>query len=96
MFKNVKNANGYARGYGGCLRCGDRWNWKSHHVIPYGGGAGMFPLCEECYNKLSPEERYRYCRELAREWEKWGRSEEDIDLDVVREHIGLVSSEETI
>ena len=38
MCKYVKNAKGYAKGYGGCLHCRDRWNWKPNHIIPYGKG----------------------------------------------------------
>ena len=91
MFKNIKNAIGRSKGYSGCNRCGDRWNWKEKHIVPYGNASGMFPLCEECYQQISPKERYHYCRELAREWEKWGSSEDDIDWDIVREHVGLVS-----
>ena len=97
MSKYIKNSVGYTKGYSGCSRCGDRWNWKEKHVVPCGGASGMFPLCEECYQECSPEERYHYCRELGKEWQqKWGRSIDDTDWDIVREHIGITVDEGSI
>ena len=90
MCRSIKNAVGHSKGYSGCLCCGDKWNWKPKHIIPYGNAAGMFPLCDECYDRLSPEERYHYCQEL---WRDWGRPEGEVDWDLVREHVGLTASE---
>ena len=55
-------------GYGGCLLCKDKWNWKKPHYIQYSTHEGMFPLCEECYNKLTPTERLFYCKLMIGTW----------------------------
>ena len=35
------NEAGRRQGYGRCLHCGDRWNWKPRHTIWYGAGQAM-------------------------------------------------------
>jgi len=59
-------------GLGYCYRC--RRPWKTHgigvveHATNYTETSGMFPLCEGCWSKLSPEERLPYYRKL---WDSW-------------------------
>ena len=72
MFSWVKNLIGHARGIGGCLRCGDRWNWKSLHVTMYTTSRGCFPLCESCWRGAGPGEIERYYSELVRRWRQDG------------------------
>ena len=62
------NEQGRLEGYGACLQCGDRWNWKPAHTIAYGAGQGMFPLCEYDYWRLPVERVEHHIRQLVREW----------------------------
>ena len=71
-------------GFSGCLRCGGSWAVKRPHWTWY-SDAGMGPICEECYDELSPEERLPYYVKL---WESWG-SPEDVDFSLIRQGIGL-------
>ena len=91
MSRWVKNVIGDARGYGGCDRCDDRWNWKKPHTIWYSDAGGMFPLCEECYQEITPQERYDYCKNL---WIEWG-SPEHVDFNRIAQEVGLQSSTPT-
>ena len=102
MFGWLRTIIGHVQGYGGCAHCHHTWNWKKGHMIPFAAHktrtlldgspyyyARMFPLCEECYQKLSPEKRLNYCKEL---WRKWGSPKEKVDWNIIREHVGLQSS----
>ncbi len=85
--RKYNNIVGNTGGYSGCAHCGDTWNWKKIHSIPYNDrGSGMFPVCDECYKKLSPQERYDYCRAL---WRSWNSPGKDIDWDKIKEYVGL-------
>lgn len=98
----MRNNIGRLKGYGECSRCGGTWNWKKGHTIPYKASktrthingkpyypVGMFPLCEECYQECSPQERYDYCRRL---WSRWGRPENEVEWNVVTDYVGVRSS----
>jgi len=74
----------HSDGYGRCLHCGGSWAIKRPHWTWY-SDAAMGPLCEECYDELSPEERLPYYVKL---WESWG-SPEDVDFSLIRQGIGL-------
>jgi hypothetical protein len=62
------NEQGRLEGYGACLQCGDRWNWKPAHTIAYGAGQGMFPLCEYDYWRLPLERVEHHIRQLVGVW----------------------------
>ena len=87
-----KNLIGRHQGFSSCHHCHNTWNWKHRHVIPYreDGIAGMFPVCDECYEILSPQERYDYCVEL---YNSWGRPDDKVNFEVIAEHVGLTSGE---
>lgn len=54
-----------------CLRCVTPWSQVEEHSTPYGDGmSGCFPLCESCWQDLTPELRLPYYRILILEvWE---------------------------
>lgn len=57
-------------GYGRCRRCGWSWMHRDYHVTPAAlpdGGAGMFVLCELCWERLTPEARLPYYQEVWKE-----------------------------
>ena len=64
--------SGKLRGYGGCGRCGDTWDWKESHTTWFdeieGVGEGCSPLCEACWDKLPPEQRLPYYEQLVDRW----------------------------
>ena len=72
MFNWVKNLIGYANGIGGCLRCGDRWNWKPIHSTMYSTTNSCFPLCEPCWQGATPGDIRHYYSELVRMWRRDG------------------------
>lgn len=89
----IKNFIGNSKGFGTCLKCKDSWYWKKYHVTYFVEGRGMFPLCEECYQKITPEERFAWHKKLLDEW-----SEEDQEfrnfyseaLETIKQKVGLV------
>jgi len=56
---------GAALGYGGCLRCHSNWIVAEPHSTPYAPGSSCFPLCESCWQSLSPERRLEYYEKLV-------------------------------
>jgi len=82
MIRNLRNLIGRIRGFGRCLKCGDRWNWKEPHFIVFEGEgmeeSSMFPLCDECFWKLPIEGTQgimHFCNELLTLWIAFGRRE---------------------
>lgn len=70
MFRTwTRNLLGRLLGQGGCLRCGDTWDWKEAHTTEFGRSEGCFPLCEECWATLTPETRWPYYEQLVQAWE---------------------------
>ena len=62
------NALGQSKGFGGCEYCGDRWNWKKYKTIRIDERLGMFPLCEECFEKLPIKKIEECIWRLADSW----------------------------
>lgn len=47
--------------FGKCLRCKRPWSVCRGHDTPYNShGGACFPLCEECWAKITPQERWPY------------------------------------
>ena len=55
-------------GYSGCSKCRGTWNWKKGHYVYFRAGAGMFPLCEECWKTASTEEKRFHIKLLVDSW----------------------------
>jgi len=55
-------------GFGHCRHCGRGWDIVRGHRVFYKPRSGMFPVCVECWPKLSREQRIAYCRLLAVDW----------------------------
>lgn len=66
--KKAKNQLGQLKGYSGCGRCGDTWNWKESETIYYSERKGMFPICKECFKELDEKEILDYCKKLMKHW----------------------------
>lgn len=69
----IRNIIGRLKGYSGCKRCGDTWDYKEEHDTKFLEGRGCFPLCQECWESLLRSERLPYYRQL---WEEWGEINE--------------------
>jgi hypothetical protein len=63
---------GRASGYGWCGRCKRPWNVVRSHETPYRPGQGCFPLCEDCWQILTPDQRLPYYMALVDKWERQG------------------------
>lgn len=63
--------------YGTCGKCGMPWNKVKYHITNYTISNGCFPLCEECWQKLTPKERLPYYRSLYDRWSELGRNDTD-------------------
>lgn len=66
--KRAKIVIGRRLGYSGCFHCGMTWNYAQSKSIQFSETRGMFPLCEECFSKLPPEEIDPYIERLVWEW----------------------------
>ncbi len=60
-----------------CSRCHRFWSEVSLHETPYKfvghiQVATCFPLCEQCWQELTPETRLPYYRALFETWERFG------------------------
>lgn len=60
-----------APGYGCCKRCRMPWVFVTSHTTKLDKNHGVFPLCEHCWERLSPAERLPYYRLLWQEWHEW-------------------------
>jgi hypothetical protein len=61
-----------APGYSACKRCKMPWAFTQGHCTKWNKNGGMFPLCEHCWERLSPSERLPYYKMLWQEWHEWG------------------------
>lgn len=53
-----------------CGRCDMPWNLTKNHVTGVTEVSGIFPLCENCWNDLTPQDRLPYYRKLYESWLK--------------------------
>jgi len=51
-----------------CMRCWRSWEIVKSHATHYRNGQGCFPLCEECWQELTPEQRLPFYRKLYNVW----------------------------
>lgn len=72
---------GSIQGYGQCYECGDTWNWKREHIIAYEPderfSSGAFPLCEECFWKVSEKRLVHGINALINNWIEGGMDESE-------------------
>lgn len=55
-------------GYSACGKCHTTWRFVKDHTTPYSQMGAMFPLCEQCWHELTPDERLPFYRDL---WDLW-------------------------
>lgn len=56
--------------YGWCFCCKRQWDIvEGHRTYDPEGTSGCFPLCEECWADMTPEERVPYYDRLFADWE---------------------------
>lgn len=51
-----------------CFACGTSWKWARGHETPYSDSSACFPLCEQCWAAMTPDERLPYYSRLVAEW----------------------------
>jgi len=59
-----------APGYGTCWNCGWPWKYVKPHSTMYNNGHGCFPLCEQCWERMTVEQRLPAYRWLV--FDLWG------------------------
>lgn len=72
--------------YSCCGRCRCTWRFVREHQTDYTPTAGCFPLCEWCWQRLTPQERLPYYRQLWNSWELRG-SVEDRDWNAIEQAV---------
>jgi hypothetical protein len=55
-----------------CGRCQRSWKWVHGHNTDIDEYRSVFPLCEECWQALTPKERLPYYRALYDSWGAYG------------------------
>lgn len=71
--------------YSTCLRCGMSWAIVHGHTTYCTVGGGCFPLCEDCWSELTPEDRLSFYRKLWDSWWQWGKP--DMEWDIIKEAV---------
>lgn len=66
-----------SHGYSSCFRCGITWKFTEGHSTPYTEQSGCFPLCEHCWNALTPKQRLPYYERLFNEWKIYGEQPDE-------------------
>ena len=73
-------------GFGCCKKCNRPWTFVEGHKTPYSRGRACFPLCENCWQGMTPEKRLPYYRKLWLEWKEF--SDRDghalVDWEVIK------------
>jgi hypothetical protein len=60
---------------GTCYYCGRPWPVCKAHDTPYNDYKSCFPLCEDCWEELTPQERLPYYRQLWFKWKSFGHKD---------------------
>jgi len=55
--------------YGCCGRCGRTWNICRSHITQIDKTTGIFPLCQSCWETLTPKQRAPYYFEVFFRWQ---------------------------
>ena len=71
--------NQYYPGYGNCLCCKRCWPICLPHITQIDTTSGVFPLCEECWQELSPDDRLPYYHMM---WRQWIENQDDIEAAI--------------
>jgi hypothetical protein len=72
-------------GYSYCGKCGITWKFVKGHSTNYTNSRGCFPLCEHCWELLTPEERLPYYKDLWDSWHGWGKP--DVEWKTIKEAV---------
>lgn len=66
--KFAQKIMGRALGFSCCAHCGMPWKYVEGKPIPFSDSSGMFPLCEQCFDELSPQRIDMYIDQLINTW----------------------------
>lgn len=68
-------------GWSHCGRCGFPWSVVTGHTTDYTDLNGCFPLCETCWQVLTPVKRIPYYDDLIDDWASQGADTQLLELD---------------
>lgn len=77
--RSLRNTLGRWQGFSGCGRCRNTWNWTEEHATPYKPGHACFPLCQHCWQQLTPQQRLPYYMQLHDRWLRNAQQRHDWD-----------------
>jgi len=92
ILRKIKSMYGKMYGLSWCSHCGLAWNVVKGKYIPYNAKLPgdrwneMFPICEDCFEKLSPEQILSYCKDLVDQWKKF-TPDKDVDMEIIEHNI---------
>ena len=66
--RTAEAAKHRGNGYGHCGRCFRPWNICEEHATYYSETQGCFPLCQDCWNEMTPLMRLPFYRDLYASW----------------------------
>lgn len=66
--------------YSRCMRCMDSWKFKKSHATMHSDSRGVSPLCADCWDGLTPEERLPFYEAIILVWERQTGSSEVGDV----------------
>lgn len=69
-----------APGYSSCFRCQTAWKFVDGHSTPITKNTGCFPLCEDCWSELTPDQRLPFYYVLFSQWE-WSASQDGREFE---------------
>lgn len=62
------------QGFGACSECGYCWGAVESKNIDISDGSAMFPVCHDCFEKLSPKQIMRHVLALCLRWSSVDRN----------------------
>ena len=83
MYRIGKMSKLFTPNLSSCGKCKTTWGFVEPHNTQYSRCYGMFPLCEECWSELTPQERLPYYEQLIK---RWGNVSEE-DKTLIREAV---------
>lgn len=80
---------GWIEHHSRCGLCARPWCRVQGHETSTGDGRGVFPLCEECWEKLTPAERMPFYEQLVESWVGMGMDADEAAAYLVRVRVAV-------
>ena len=74
-------------GFSTCGRCSRPWPVCTGHDTPITQNSSCFPLCEDCWQELTVENRLPYYAALFRDWQRFSDDDNGESWAKVKENV---------